>query len=82
MVITAVPAIWNTESGIVTSEPRVWGDVRENGKDKLVRKFENCENGRNRLVPDPKNGQEDSYWGWSEAQEIEGASERCRVRSW
>ena len=61
MVIVAVHTIRDTESCIVTDEPRVWGDVRDNRKDKLVRKFENCENGRNRLAPDPKNGRGDSY---------------------
>ena len=29
----------------MTGEPRVWGDVRKNGKIKFVREFENCEDG-------------------------------------
>ena len=29
----------------MAGEVRVWGDVEENGKDKLVRELENCENG-------------------------------------
>lgn len=39
------PAVLNPELCVVSGEAWVWGDARENGKDKLVREFENCENG-------------------------------------
>jgi len=29
----------------VVDKLRVWGDVREDGKDEFVREFENCKNG-------------------------------------
>ena len=45
VVVTDSPHMPNTKSRIVTGELRVWGDVRENGKDKFVWEFENCENG-------------------------------------
>ena len=45
----------------MTDEPRIWGDMRENGKDKLIWELENYEYEGNRLAPDPKNGREDSY---------------------
>jgi hypothetical protein len=45
MVIVDLHTILNTEPCIVTGEPRVWGDVGENGKDELVWEFENCRNG-------------------------------------
>ena len=41
MVIVDRQFILNTEPCVVTDE--LWGDVRGNGKDKLVREFENCE---------------------------------------
>ena len=47
MVIVDSHTILNAEPRIVTDvdKLRVWGDVRENGKDEFVREFENCENG-------------------------------------
>ena len=30
---------------MTTDESWIWGDVRENGKNKLVWEFEDCENG-------------------------------------
>ena len=43
MVIADPHTIRNMEPWVVTEEPWVWGDVREDGKDKLIRKFENYE---------------------------------------
>ena len=37
--------IRHVEPGIVTGEVRVWEDVRENGKDEFIWKFENCGDG-------------------------------------
>ena len=45
MVITNLAAVLNTEPCVVSGEAWVWGDAGENGKDKLVWEFENCENG-------------------------------------
>ena len=43
MVIADPHTIRNMEPWVVTDEPWVWGDVREDGQDELVREFENCE---------------------------------------
>jgi len=45
MVTVDLHVVLSTESCIVTGEPRFWGDVRENGKDKLVWEFEDWKNG-------------------------------------
>jgi len=37
--------ILEAEPRTMTGELWFWGEVRENGKDKLVWEFENCENG-------------------------------------
>ena len=50
MVIVDRQFILNTEPCVVTDE--LWGDVRENGKDKLVREFENCESEIKRMSPE------------------------------
>ena len=47
MVIIGLLATQNLEPCILIGEPRIRGNVRENGKDKLVWEFENCENERN-----------------------------------
>ena len=44
MVIIEPEIILSTEPYTVTGVFRIWGDVRENRKDKLIREFENCEN--------------------------------------
>ena len=54
MVIIALLATQNPEPCILIGEPRIRGNVRENGKDKLVWEFENCENKRNILTFYPK----------------------------
>jgi len=38
----------------VTGKVRVWGDVREDGKDELIRELENCENGTGEVSIRPK----------------------------
>jgi hypothetical protein len=48
MVIVDAHIVWGTEPCTVTSGSRVWGDVRENGEDELVREFEDWENGMRR----------------------------------
>ena len=45
MVIIDLHVVLEAESCVVTGEPRVRGDMRENAKDKLIREFEDCENG-------------------------------------
>ena len=54
MVIVGPPATPNPEPCILTGEPRVRGDMRKNGKDKLIWEFEDWEIGRKRLVFDPE----------------------------
>jgi len=54
MVIVDLHIILNTKSCLVIGEPRLWGDVKENGKDKLVWELEDCE-AWNRSIFDPKN---------------------------
>ena len=44
--------VHKTESYPVTGILRVWGNMKENGKDELVREYKNCE--RIRLALDPK----------------------------
>lgn len=44
MVVTHLHKILDAESRMVTGELRFWDDVGENGKDELIREFENCEN--------------------------------------
>ena len=46
--------ILDAEPSIVTGVTWVWGDVGEDGKDELVRKFENCECGIGRINIRPK----------------------------
>lgn len=60
VVITDPKIIHHTEPCIVTGKLRVWADVREDGKDKFVREFENCEVG-SRLAFNPKNWYKSSY---------------------
>ena len=43
MVVIDLHAVLFTEPRIVTSELRLWGDVRENGENQLVWDSENCE---------------------------------------
>ena len=43
MIIIDPNIVHHTESCIVTGELRVRGDVREDGMDKLIWEFENCE---------------------------------------
>ena len=43
MAIVGHHTVLKTESYIVIGEKWFWGDVREDGKDKLVREFENCD---------------------------------------
>ena len=45
MIIADSLLMQSTESRIMTGVSRVWGDVRENGNDKLVWEFENYEGG-------------------------------------
>ena len=47
MVIVDPQFILNAKPCVVTDE--IWGDVREDGKDKLVREFENCESGMEQI---------------------------------
>ena len=42
MVIAGVHVVLETEPCILTGEPWIWGDARENGKDEFVWEFENC----------------------------------------
>jgi len=44
VVIVDLHIILGAESCVVTGEPRFWGDVVENGKDKLIWEFEDCKN--------------------------------------
>jgi len=45
MVFTDVHPILNAVPCIVTGKVWIWGNVREDGKDELIRELENCENG-------------------------------------
>ena len=45
MAITVAHTIRDTEPCVVTAEPRVRGDMGENGKDDLVWEFANYDNG-------------------------------------
>ena len=49
VVVADPPRILDAESCVVADEPRVWGDAREDVKDKFVRQFEDCENGTERV---------------------------------
>jgi len=49
MVIVDLHIILSAESCIVTSESRLWGDVRENRKDKFVWELEDCKNGMEQI---------------------------------
>ena len=44
MVIVEPLTIQTTEPRVATGELRIWGGVRENGKDELIWEFEDCEN--------------------------------------
>jgi hypothetical protein len=44
MVVPDIHTKVRMESSIMLGEQWVWGDVRENGEDKLIREFENCGN--------------------------------------
>ena len=57
MVIADVHTILSTEPYTM---PRVWGDVREDGKYQLVWEFKNWEN---ELASDSEDWRESSYWG-------------------
>ena len=55
VVTTVSHTIRHTESRVVTGEIRIWGYVRENGKDELVWELKNYKNKGNGLASDPKN---------------------------
>ena len=48
------PLVRNAEAFIVSGALRIWGDMREDGKDKLVWEFENCENSMGQISVRPK----------------------------
>jgi len=83
MVFTDVHPILNTVPCIVTSEMRVWGNMREDGKDELVRELENCENGTGQVSIRSKELMEEPalrlVWG---AGELGVVSRQGGMRVW
>lgn len=61
MVVVDLHAVLFTEPRIVTSELRLWGDVRENGENQLVWDSENCEQEMEILVFNRRRRRENSY---------------------
>ena len=49
MIIANLHTVLDTEPCVVTGELRVWGNMREDGKDELVWEFENYENGTKQI---------------------------------
>ena len=61
VVIAGSPRVLDTESCVVADEPWIWGDARENVKDKFVRQFEDYENGIEQVNDRSKSRCKSSY---------------------